>query len=156
MIRLICVGKLKEPALKQLIGDYTRRIQPYRKLSIVELTDEPNSDKPGQNTVTIEKESSAILTSIKPNEQVVLLDLGGQLMRSETVATLIETNQIHGAKPLVFVIGGSLGVNDAVRDRADVRWKLSDNTFPHGIVRLLVLEQIYRAYKIISNQTYHK
>ncbi len=156
MIRLICVGKLKEPALKQLIEDYTRRIQPYRKLSIVELADEPNSDKPGQNTVTIEKESSAILTSIKPNEQVVLLDLGGQLMRSETVATLIETNQIHGAKPLVFVIGGSLGVNDVVRDRADVRWKLSDNTFPHGIVRLLVLEQIYRAYKIISNQTYHK
>lgn len=156
MIRLICVGKLKEPALKKLIEDYARRIQPYRKLSIVELADEPNSDKPGQNTVTIEKESSAILASIKPNEQVILLDLSGQLMRSETVATLIETNQIHGAKPLVFVIGGSLGINDAVRDRADVRWKLSDNTFPHGIVRLLVLEQIYRAYKIISNQTYHK
>ena len=156
MIRLVCVGKLKEPALKQLIEDYARRIQPYRKLNIVELADEPNSDKPGQNTVTIEKESSAILASIKPNEQVILLDLSGQLMRSETVATLIETNQIHGAKPLVFVIGGSLGINDAVRDRADVRWKLSDNTFPHGIVRLLVLEQIYRAYKIISNQTYHK
>lgn len=156
MIRLVCVGKLKEPALKQLIEDYARRIQPYRKLNIVELADEPNSDKPGQNTVTIEKESSAILASIKPNEQVILLDLSGQLMRSETVATLIETNQIHGAKPLVFVIGGSLGVNDAVRQRADVRWKLSDNTFPHGIVRLLVLEQIYRAYKIISNQTYHK
>ena len=156
MIRLICVGKLKEPALKQLIEDYAHRIQPYRKLRIVELADEPNSDKPGQNSVTIDKESSAILASIKPNEQVVLLDLGGQLLRSEGVATLIETNQIHGAKPLVFVIGGSLGVNDAVRDRADVRWKLSDNTFPHGIVRLLVLEQIYRAYRIITNQTYHK
>ena len=156
MIRVVCVGKLKEPALKQLIDDYVRRIQPYRKLTIVELADEPNSDKPGQNTVSIDKESSAILASIKPNDQVVLLDLNGQGMRSEAVATLIESNQIHGAKPMVFVIGGSLGVNQAVRERADVRWKLSDNTFPHGIVRVLVLEQIYRAYKIITNQTYHK
>ena len=156
MIRVVCVGKLKEAALKQLTDDYQRRIQPYRKLSLLELPDEPISDKPGQSALAIDKESNAILAAIKANEHVVLLDLSGQAMRSEHVATLIDTNQIHGAKPLVFVIGGSQGVNEAVRQRADVRWKLSDNTFPHGIVRVLVLEQIYRAYKILSNQTYHK
>lgn len=156
MIRIVCVGKLKEAALKQLTNDYARRIQPYRKLSVLELPDEPISEKAGQNILAIDKESDAILAAIKTQDQVILLDLSGQPMRSESIATLIDANQIHGAKPLVFVIGGSQGVNDAVRQRADVRWKLSDNTFPHGLVRVMVLEQIYRAYKILSNQTYHK
>lgn len=156
MIKILCVGKLKEPALKSLVEDYAQRIQPFRKLTIQELPDEPISEKPGQAALAIAKESTAILAAIKATDQVILLDLAGSPMRSEALAELIDTNQTHGAKPLVFVIGGSQGVSDAVRQRADQRWKLSDNTFPHGIVRVLVLEQIYRAYKILSNQTYHK
>lgn len=156
MIKVLCVGKLKEPALKSLVDEYAQRIQPYRKLTLQELPDEPISEKPGQAALAITKESTAILTAIKPTDQVILLDLAGSPMRSEAIAHLIDTNQTQGAKPLVFVIGGSQGVSDAVRQRADQRWKLSDNTFPHGIVRVLVLEQIYRAYKILSNQTYHK
>ena len=136
--------------------EYTQRIQPFRKLTIQELPDEPISDKPGQAALAITKESTAILAAIKATDQVVLLDLTGSPMRSEDIAHLIDTNQTRGGKPLVWVIGGSQGVSEAVRQRADQRWKLSDNTFPHGIVRVLVLEQIYRAYKILSNQTYHK
>jgi 23S rRNA (pseudouridine1915-N3)-methyltransferase len=156
MIRLLCVGKLKEAALKSLVDDYTQRIQPYRKLMLQELSDEPLSDKPGHAPLAIAKESSALLAAIKSTDQVVMLDLVGQAMRSEAIAELINENQIRGGKPLVFVIGGSLGVSEAVRQRADVRWKLSDNTFPHGLVRVLVLEQIYRAFKILAHQTYHK
>jgi 23S rRNA (pseudouridine1915-N3)-methyltransferase len=156
MIRLLCVGKLKEAALKSLVDEYAQRIQPYRKLILQEQPDEPLSDKPGHAQLAITKESSALLAAIKPTEQVILLDLNGQALRSEAVADLINENQIRGGKPMVFVIGGSLGVSDAVRQRADVRWKLSDNTFPHGLVRVLVLEQIYRAFKILANQTYHK
>ena len=156
MIKILCVGKLKEPALKSLVEDYAQRIQPFRKLTIQEHPDEPISEKPGQAALAITKESTAILAAIKATDQVILLDLAGSPMRSEELAELIDTNQTHGAKSLVFVIGGSQGVSDAVRQRADQRWKLSDNTFPHGIVRVLVLEQIYRAYKILSNQTYHK
>jgi 23S rRNA (pseudouridine1915-N3)-methyltransferase len=156
MIRVLCVGKLKEAALKSLVEEYAQRIQPYRKVIIQELPDEPLSDKPGQAPLAITKESTALLAAIKPTEQVILLDLSGQALRSEAVADLINENQIRGGKPMVFVIGGSLGVSEAVRQRADLRWKLSDNTFPHGLVRVLVLEQIYRAFKILSNQTYHK
>ncbi len=156
MIRILCVGKLKEAALKSLVEEYAQRIQPYRKVIIQELADEPLSDKPGHATLAISKESTALLAAIKPTDHVVLLDLSGQALRSEAVADVINENQIRGGKPMVFVIGGSLGVSEAVRQRADVRWKLSDNTFPHGIVRVLVLEQIYRAFKILSNQTYHK
>ena len=156
MIKVLCVGKLKEPALKSLVEEYAQRIQPYRKLMIQELPDEPIREKPGQAPLAIAKKSAALLSAIKASDQVILLDLAGKPMRSEEVAELIDANQLHGAKPLVFVIGGSQGVSDAVRQRADQRWELSDNTFPHGLVRVLVLEQLYRAYKILSNQTYHK
>jgi 23S rRNA (pseudouridine1915-N3)-methyltransferase len=156
MIKLICVGKLKEKALISLTEDYAGRIQPYHKLTILELNDEPNFDSSSLNQKAIEKESKAILSSILPEDVVILLDLKGQAMSSETLAQTIQGAFNRSAKTLVFVIGGSLGVSDDVRARANVVWKLSDNTFPHGLVRVLLLEQIYRSFKILSNQTYHK
>ena len=156
MIKLICVGKLKVKALISLTDDYAQRIQPYHKLSIIELNDEPNFDSAALNQKAIEKESKAILNAIGSDDVVILLCLNGQPMSSEALAQTIQTAFNRSAKTLVFVIGGSLGVSDEVRARANTMWKLSDNTFPHGLVRVLLLEQIYRSYKILSNQTYHK
>ena len=156
MIKLICVGKLKEKAIVSLVEDYVSRIQPYHKLTVIELSDEPNTDRVALNQKAIDKESTAILSIISDEDSVILLDLQGQLMSSERLAQSIQNNFNRSIKNLVFVIGGSLGVNQALRLRATIVWKLSDNTFPHGLVRVLVLEQIYRSFKILSNQTYHK
>lgn len=156
MIKLICVGKLKEKALIGLVDDYAKRIQPYHKLTIIELADEPNFDQPSLNHKAVEKESKAILAQIATEDFVILLDLKGKGFTSEGLAESIQNAFNRSVKTLVFVIGGSLGVSDEVRERSDLMWKLSDNTFPHGLVRVLVLEQIYRSYKILSNQTYHK
>jgi len=156
MIRLVCVGKLKEKALIALVEDYAQRIQPYHKLQITELSDEPNSDNTALNLKAIDKESKAILNVISTEDIVILLDLKGQGFSSEALAQSIQNAFNRSAKTLVFVIGGSLGVSDEVRSRANLIWKLSENTFPHGIVRLLCLEQIYRSFKILPNQAYHK
>lgn len=156
MIKLICVGKLKEKALISLVDDYAKRIQPYHKLTITELPDEPNFDQASLNQKAIEKESKAILAQISSDDFVILLDLKGKGLTSEALADAIQTAFNRSIKTLVFIIGGSMGVSDDVRKRADLMWKLSDNTFPHGLVRVLALEQIYRSYKILSNQSYHK
>ena len=156
MIKLICVGKLKEKAVVSLVEDYSQRIQPFHKLSIIELPDEPNTDSDSLNQKAIDKESKAILSNISSEDGVILLDLKGELLSSEQLAQTIQANFNRSVKHVVFVIGGSLGVNDDLRSRANLIWKLSNNTFPHGLVRVLVLEQIYRSFKINSNQTYHK
>lgn len=156
MIKLICVGKLKEKALISLCEDYEGRIMPYHKLKVVELADEPNFESAALNQKAIDKESKAIMNAISNEDLVVLLDLRGQTMTSPGLAQMIQTSFNRSVKTMVFVIGGSQGVNVELRSRADLMWKLSDNTFPHGLVRVLLLEQIYRSFKILTNQTYHK
>ena len=156
MIKLICVGKLKEKALISLVDDYLKRIQPYHKITVLELADEPNGDNPALNLKAVETESKAILSAISPEDWVILLDLKGQPLSSPMLAQTLQNAFNRSVKTLVFVIGGSLGVSDEVRQRANLIWKLSDNTFPHGLVRLLLTEQLYRSFKILSNQTYHK
>lgn len=156
MIRLLVVGKIKEKALDALIHDYLKRIQPYHKIVIEEVADEMTSDDLAQQKTGMTKEGGRILAKLKPEDTVILLDLQGDEMDSLVFAKSLDQQFTYAANPLVFVIGGSMGVSEAVRIRADRRWKLSSVTFPHQIVRLLVLEQIYRAFKINRNQTYHK
>ncbi len=156
MIKLICVGKLKEKSLLSISEDYIQRILPYHKLIEQELLDEPNFERDSLNQKAIDKESKAILSLIQADDYVVLLDLKGQAMSSEHIAQTIQNAFNRSLKQIVFVIGGSLGVNDELRQRSNLMWKLSENTFPHGLVRILVLEQIYRSFKILNNQTYHK
>lgn len=156
MIRIIAVGKIKEKALSSLIEAYRDRILPFHKLLIEEVADEPTSEDPASQLAGKIKEGERILTKIKPEDTVILLDLRGDDFDSISLAKRIDTHFTYNASPLVFVIGGSMGVSEAVSQRADTLWKLSSCTFPHQIVRLLVLEQIYRAYKINRNQTYHK
>lgn len=156
MIRIICVGKLKEKALITLVEDYLKRILPYTKISIDELKDFPNFDDDASNRLSIEKESKLILDRITIDDYVILLDLRGKYYSSVEISEIINQASIYGSKNIVFVIGGSLGIDENVLKRANSVWKLSNNTFPHGIVRVLVLEQIYRSYRILNNQAYHK
>ena len=156
MIKLIVVGKIKEKALESLIQDYIKRIQPFSKILIEEIKDEPNYEDEAKNLQSLLKESQLILSKITKDNQVILLELRGKLIDSIELSEHMDKAMTYGSKNIVFVIGGSLGVHEDVRQRANILWKLSANTFPHGIVRLLVQEQIYRAFKILNNQTYHK
>ncbi len=156
MIKLIVVGKIKEKALESLIQDYIKRIQSFSKILIEEIKDEPNYEDEAKNLQSLMKESQSILSKITKDEHVILLELRGKLIDSIELSEQMDKAMIYGSKNIVFVIGGSLGVHEEVRQRANILWKLSANTFPHGIVRLLVVEQIYRAFKILNNQTYHK
>lgn len=155
MIKLIAVGRLKEPALEALVSEYATRLKAFVKLQVIEVKDEPNFDDEARNAHAMAQEAERILRAIEPKERVVLLDVSGQTLDSIEVSRLIESAQVSAQK-LCFVIGGSLGVDARVRARADVRWSLSANTFPHGLVRVMVLEQIYRGYKILHRQSYHK
>jgi 23S rRNA (pseudouridine1915-N3)-methyltransferase len=155
MMKLIAVGKLKEHALEALVAEYAARLKPFVKLQLIEVKDEPNFDDDARNAHAMALEAERILRAIDPKERVVLLDVSGQDIDSIGVSALIESAQVRAQK-LCFVIGGSLGVDARVRERADLRWSLSSNTFPHGLVRVMVLEQIYRGFKILHRQNYHK
>jgi len=153
MIRCICVGKIKEKALQDCISEYVKRIQPYHKLEIIEVADEPTTL---HNNKAMAKEGERTLAKIKEKEFVVLLDLKGETFDSISFAEKLGNSLATKGNQVVFVIGGSQGVSKEVIERADLYWKLSDCTFPHGIVRLLLVEQIYRAFRIMNKEPYHK
>ena len=151
MISIVAVGKIKEKSLQNLIDEYLKRICGYTKISITEVADEPND----RNDV-LQTEGQRILKQIKDDAYVILLDLQGREVDSVSFSKLIQDINTYRASHIVFVIGGSLGVSGEVRKRADYRLKISEMTFPHNLARLIILEQIYRAYKIANNETYHK
>lgn len=154
MIQIVAVGKLKEKATKALVDEYAKRLTAYTKIEIAEVADEPNSQLEDAKVKQIEGER--ILKAIKKDSYVVLLDLRGKEFTSENLARKIEEINTYHSSSITFIIGGSLGVSDEVRNRADLSWKLSDLTFPHNLVRVILLEQIYRSYKILNNEPYHK
>lgn len=154
MIKLIALGKIKDKHLKALIDDYQKRINRYHKLTVIELKDETISDNDSREHI-IDKEGDKILKEINDDEFVIALDLAGKKLDSLQFAAFIDRQLI--IKPrLTFVIGGSLGLSDKVIKRAGYRFSLSDLTFLHQMTRLIILEQIYRAFKILNNETYHK
>lgn len=158
MIKIIGIGKIKEKALKSLIEEYVKRLRVYTKIEILEVSDEPALDKfsLAQNKQVMEIEGERVLKHIKEKEFVVVLDLHGKMMDSEQFAKQMRDIQTYQSSDITFVIGGSLGISDGLIARSNLRWKLSDLTFTHQFVRVLILEQIYRAYKINHNETYHK
>ncbi len=151
MISIVAVGKIKEKALQNLIDEYLKRISGYTKINVVEVADEPND-----RSDVLQIEGQRILKQIKNDAYVVLLDLQGKEVDSVSFSKLIQDINTYRSSHIVFVIGGSLGVSEEVRKRADYRLKISEMTFPHNLARLIILEQIYRAYKIANNETYHK
>lgn len=158
MIKVIGVGKIKEKAMQSLIAEYCKRLRIYTKIEIIEVNDEKALDKysQSQNQQVMDTEGERVLKHIKEKEYVILLDLHGKILSSEAFAKQLEHVQTYQSSDITFVIGGSLGVSEALVQRSNLRFKLSDLTFTHQMVRLLVLEQIYRAYKINNNETYHK
>ena len=158
MIKIVCVGKIREKALKELIAEYQKRLGGYTSLMIEEVSDEATvqSNSEAQNEIVRKKEGERILSRIKEKEYVILLDLKGKMLDSVRLSEKMETLFTDGYSDITFVIGGSLGVSEEVIRRSDFRWQLSELTFPHQLVRLILLEQIYRAYKIMKNEPYHK
>lgn len=158
MIKIVAVGKIKEKALRMQIEEYEKRLRTFTKLEIIEVHDEiaPQSNSEAQNEQVKEKEGERILSKIRDNEYVVLLDLWGEMLNSEQFSKKIDQLQTNGNSNITFVIAGSLGPSKQVYDRCKYRWKLSDLTFTHQMTRVLVLEQIYRAFMIQNNNPYHK
>lgn len=153
MIQIVAVGKLKEKATKELVEEYSKRLKAYTKLEITEVADETNQIEEAK---VLQLEGERILKAIKKDSYVVLLDLRGRELTSVEVSMKLNEIYTYHNSDITFVIGGSLGVSNEVRSRADYMWKLSDLTFPHNLVRVILLEQIYRAYKILNNEAYHK
>lgn len=144
MINIICVGKLKEEYLSLMINDYCKRINKYHKINIIELKD---SD--------IKSEGDLILKNIKNNEYVVTMEIDGNNLSSVELAKRID-NWLMNYANISFIIGGSNGIDDRVKELANYRLSFGKNTYPHGLFRAILLEQIYRSFKIINNETYHK
>lgn len=152
MLKLICVGRVKDASLKALIDDYQKRIQKYHKLEITEVKDEPIRDNEKE---VLDIEASRIMSKIEKDDYVILLDLHGESLDSVSFAKKIDKLFVSYSK-ITFVIGGSLGLGEEVKKRANYRLKLSDMTFLHQMTRLIILEQIYRCFKILNHETYHK
>ena len=152
MIKIIGIGKIKDKHLEALIEDYTKKISRYHKIEIIEVKDEPIKDD--EKTV-LDAEASRALSKIKDNEYVILLDLHGKETDSVSFAKHVDNLFITNSH-ITFVIGGSLGLGEALLKRANERLKLSEMTFLHGMTRLILVEQIYRSFKILNNETYHK
>lgn len=152
MLKLICVGRVKDASLKALIDDYQKRIQKYHKLEVIEVKDEPIRDNEKE---VLDIEASRIMSKIDKDDYVILLDLHGESLDSVSFAKKIDKLFVSYSK-ITFVIGGSLGLGEEVKKRANYRLKLSDMTFLHQMTRLIILEQIYRCFKILNHETYHK
>ncbi len=156
-IRVISVGKLKEAYFTGACAEFQKRLSRFCTLETVEVADEkaPESLHPKDEALVRDKEGKRILKAIGEKDFVVALAIDGKQMSSEQFAAFLEEKETE-ARPLTFVIGGSLGLSDEVYARANAKLSFSRMTFPHRIARLLLLEQLYRGYKINRNETYHK
>ena len=152
MIKLVCIGKVKDKNLSELINDYAKKVSHYHKLEIIEVKDEPIRDN---EKAVLDIEAQRVLNCISNDEYVILMDLHGKAIDSVGFANKIDKLFINNSK-ITFVIGGSLGLGDALLERANEKIKLSDLTFLHQMTRLILLEQIYRSFKILNHETYHK
>ena len=157
-ISIIAVGKLKEKYLKQAIDEYSKRLSRYCKLEIIELPDEKTPDNASEKDELIikDKEGNKILSNIKDNMYVVTLDLKGKMLSSEELSKFIDNCGVRGDSNMCFVIGGSLGLSESVLKRANYSLCFSKMTFPHQLFRVMLLEQIYRAFRISCGEPYHK
>ena len=149
-ITLITVGKIKEKYLKDAIAEYSKRLSKYCKLTIVEVADEKTPD---QASETVEE---AIRTKEGERMYVITLEIGGAMLSSEELSAKIEKLGIQGKSSIAFISGGSIGLGKTVLARSDYALSFSKMTFPHQLMRVILLEQIYRSYRIINAEPYHK
>lgn len=157
-ITLITVGKIKEKYLRDAIGEYSKRLSRYCKLEVVEVADEKTPDNASETVENQirQKEAERILKHIKDDSYVITLEINGKMLDSPGLAEKIENLGTKGESHLTFVIGGSIGLGEEVLKRSDFGLSFSKMTFPHQLMRVILLEQIYRNFRIINGEPYHK
>ena len=156
-ITIISVGKLKEKYLKEAVLEYSKRLSRFVKLEIIEIPDckIPDNASPAEETAVLEKEGDLILSKIKPTSHLVCMCIEGVELSSTDFAKTIENISMTKSH-ITFVIGGSLGIAEKVKKKADLKLSFGKITLPHQLMRVILLEQIFRGFKIINNETYHK
>lgn len=157
-ITVIAIGKLKEKYWIDAVKEYSKRLGGYCNLNIIELKESPLRANPSaaDEEAVKDAEGADILSRIKPTDFVITLEIKGKGLSSEQLAAKIEDLAINGRSSIVFIIGGSLGLSAEVSKRSDFKLSFSAMTFPHQMMRVILLEQIYRSFKIIRNEAYHK
>lgn len=157
-ITVVCVGKIKEKYFTMGIDEYSKRLSRYCKLEIIQVPDEktPDNASEAEELMIKKKEGERILKNIKDNAYVIALAIEGKMLTSEELADKIDKLGVGGDSHIAFVIGGSLGLDDDVLKRADYKLSFSKMTFPHQMMRMVLLEQVYRGYRIINGEPYHK
>lgn len=157
-IDIIVVGKVKEKYYKLGIAEYLKRLTRYAKVQILEVEDEATAENMSETerAHVLDKEAERILSHIKPDRKLWVLAIEGKLVTSIDIADLLEDYAIYGHSKLSIVIGGSLGLQEALKNRADASLSFGRITMPHQMVRLVLVEQIYRAFRIINHEPYHK
>ena len=157
-ITVITVGKIKEKYLKDAIAEYSKRLSKYCKLEIIEVADEKTLDNASEvvEDSIRSKEAERILKYVKDDAYVITLEIGGKQLSSEELADKIDKLGVQGTSHIIFIIGGSIGLGKEVLNKSNYALSFSKMTFPHQLMRVILLEQVYRSYRIISNEPYHK
>lgn len=157
-ITIACVGKIKEKFYTMAIDEYMKRLSVYAVMDIYAVDDEkaPENLSPAQEEQIRDKEAQRLMKGIKPTSYVIALDIGGKQLDSVELSKFIDNTLARGASHLTFVIGGSLGLGREIKNRADFSLSFSKMTFPHQLMRVILLEQLYRSRRISNNQPYHK
>ena len=157
-ITIISVGKIKEKYFEDAIKEYSKRLSKYCKLNFIEVKDEKTKENASsvEEDLVKETEGKRILDKISDSSKVIALAIEGKKFDSEELAKELESMRVSGTSDLTFIIGGSLGLHKSVLDRADLKLSFSKMTFPHQLMRVILLEQIYRSFRIINNEPYHK
>ena len=157
-IKIICVGKIKEKYLKDAIDEYSKRISRFSNIEIIEINDEkiPDNASNAEEQKVIKTEGEKIQKYISPKDYVIALCVEGKNISSEELANKISDITLSGASNIAFIIGGSLGIYEEIKKSSNFKLSFSKMTFPHQLMRVILLEQIYRAFKINANEEYHK
>ena len=157
-ITILTVGKIKEKYLRDAIAEYSKRLSRYAKLEIIEVADEKTPDNASETVETNikNKEAERLLKYIRDDAYLITLEIKGKQLTSEELTQKIDTLGVQGTSHIIFVIGGSLGLGEEVLKRSNYALSFSKMTFPHQLMRVILLEQIYRSYRIIQGEPYHK
>lgn len=151
MIKIICFGKIKETYLEEAIKDYQKRLEKYTKLKVIELKDEKDENP----KIALKKEKESLKKILKPQDNIIILDIKGQSFNSPEFASYINKELVYNNN-ITFVIGSSNGLDEEIKNLTSKKISFSSLTFPHGLFRLILLEQLYRSFKILNNESYHK
>lgn len=156
-INIICVGKIKEDYFSKAAAEFEKRLSRFCSINVIQIPDKsiPDNPSPAECSAVLNKEGEQILKKIGKSDIVIAMCIEGKILSSEEFAAKLSDFQMQSST-IDFVIGGSLGLSDEVKKRADFKLSMSKMTFPHRIARLMLEEQIYRAFKILANETYHK